>query len=490
LKYAIGLIATTVQCFFFSHSKAQQIDSLFKLPNAGASIISTNTVDKIEKKYLLLNSDIEKVNEQTLKKLQKQEDKLKRKVFAKDSTLGKKLFYQQSNNYLAQLNELNTSKLGLKNISAMEYVPKLDSIKTAIKYLQQSNIKLSSLNVEKVKGLQGVSSTIESLQSQLHETGDIQKLMKARKEELKQALEHIGLVKELKQMNKTLYYYQEQINSYKELLNDPDKMTEKAFSMVSELPAFKDFMRKNSDLAQLFRLPGSNSAASEVSSIQGLQTRDDILQQLQDKMGNAGGGMSSSSYLQQQAQGAQDQMTKLKSKLNSIGGGGEELGMPDFRPNDQKKKSFFKRLEYGMNLQSQRSNGLLPTTTDIAATVGYKLNDKSVLGIGVSYKVGWGNGINDISISSQGIGLRSFIDLKLKKSIWISGGYEQNYMHGFEKIPQLDDYSKWQQSGLIGLSKKYKVGKKTGNLQLLWDFLSYRQIPQTQPFKFRVGYTF
>jgi hypothetical protein len=85
--------------------------------------------------------------------------------------------------------------------------------------------------------------------------------------------------------------------------------------------------------------------------------------------------------------------------------------------------------------------------------------------------------------------LRSYIDIKLKGSIWITGGYEQNYMQGFDKIPVLNDYSKWQQSGLMGLSKKYKVGKKIGNMQLLWDFLSYEQAPQTQALKFRVGYT-
>ena len=110
------------------------------------------------------------------------------------------------------------------------------------------------------------------------------------------------------------------------------------------------------------------------------------------------------------------------------------------------------------------------------------------MGVGAAYKMGWGKDINHISFSSQGIGLRSYVDIKLKGSIWITGGYEQNYMQGFEKIPLLDDYSKWQQSGLIGLSKKYKVNKKTGNIQLLWDFLSYKQIPRTTELKFRLGY--
>ena len=51
----------------------------------------------------------------------------------------------------------------------------------------------------------------------------------------------------------------------------------------------------------------------------------------------------------------------------------------------------------------------------------------------------------------------------------------------------------WQQSGLIGISKvislKTKLFKKT-SIKLLWDFLSYQQMPRTQPVIFRAGYNF
>ncbi|MBK9381709.1 MAG: hypothetical protein IPN39_10305 [Chitinophagaceae bacterium] len=57
----------------------------------------------------------------------------------------------------------------------------------------------------------------------------------------------------------------------------------------------------------------------------------------------------------------------------------------------------------------------------------------------------------------------------------------------------LQNYSSWQQSGLIGISKtvpvKSKFFKKT-SLKLLWDFLSYQQVPRTQPVIFRIGYNF
>ncbi|PQV55852.1 hypothetical protein CLV53_1472, partial [Sediminibacterium magnilacihabitans] len=81
-----------------------------------------------------------------------------------------------------------------------------------------------------------------------------------------------------------------------------------------------------------------------------------------------------------------------------------------------------------------------------------------------------------------------YLDVKYKGSIWITGGYELNYQQSFSKIEQLKNLDAWQRSGLVGLTKKYRIGKKKGNLQLLWDFLSYSQVPQTQPLKFRIGY--
>ncbi|MBS1918297.1 MAG: hypothetical protein JST87_18670, partial [Bacteroidetes bacterium] len=143
--------------------------------------------------------------------------------------------------------------------------------------------------------------------------------------------------------------------------------------------------------------------------------------------------------------------------------------------------------------QTTKSSTFFPTTTDIGVSLGYKINDQNVIGIGSSYKIGWGTDIKHINLSSQGIGLRSFIDLQIKKSFFASGGFEYNYQQPFYSIADLHTFSNWQQSGLIGISKivslNTKVFKKT-KLQLLWDFLSYQQIPKTQPFKFRIGYNF
>lgn len=44
-------------------------------------------------------------------------------------------------------------------------------------------------------------------------------------------------------------------------------------------------------------------------------------------------------------------------------------------------------------------------------------------------------------------------------------------------------HGRWNASG-------NHIGKKNGNVQLLWDFLSCEQAPRSTPFKFRVGYVF
>ncbi len=184
--------------------------------------------------------------------------------------------------------------------------------------------------------------------------------------------------------------------------------------------------------------------------------------------------------------------TQLKDKILKAGGSSGDVDIPDFKPNMQKTKTFLQRIEYSSDFQFAKTNSLLPTTVDIGLGVGYKLNDKSLIGIGVSYKMGLGS-IQHISITHQGVGLRSYIDWKLKKQFFVSGGFEMNYNAQFKNIAQLNSYSDWQQSGLIGLSKKINVKTKWfkgTKLQLLYDMLCNQHTPVTQPILFRIGYNF
>jgi len=62
---------------------------------------------------------------------------------------------------------------------------------------------------------------------------------------LKEQLVNTGLVKQLKGINKQVYYYQAQLSAYKEILNDREKLKEKLLETVRTLPAFQKFWQKN-----------------------------------------------------------------------------------------------------------------------------------------------------------------------------------------------------------------------------------------------------
>lgn len=445
----------------------------------------------IDKKTTQLSEGLDKHTQRYLSKIQRQEAKLKKKLWRKDSLLAKEIFADSKSRY-----DKVKEKGAALGRSSQVYSGRLDSLTTSLNFFKSSKLTSSSLaslpnnaSIEKtlqsLKGLQGNLDAAKALQQQLQE----------RKALLQEHFQHLGMVKELKQFKKQVYYYQAQVAEYKALLNDPSKWEAKLLDLAQKLPQFKSFFAKHSQLGQLFALPGADGSNPDNGAmLVGLQTRASVQQGIQQRFG---ADAATTQMLQERVSGAQAQLTDLRSRAHqyatgNLGNSGStDMDMPEgFKPNDQKTKSLLRRLEWGGNIQSERARTYFPVTSDLGLSLGYKLNDKSVVGIGASYKLGLGKGWNNIAVSHQGVGLRSYVDVKLKGSIYISGGYEQNYRTAFRSIDLLKDFDAWQHSGLLGLSKKYKAGKLKGNMQLLWDFLSYQQVPQTQAIIWRIGYNF
>jgi len=127
--------------------------------------------------------------------------------------------------------------------------------------------------------------------------------------------------------------------------------------------------------------------------------------------------------------------------------------------------------------------------SDFGLSVGYKISDNKTLGIGASYKLGLGSGWNHVRLTNQGVGIKSYADIKAKGSFWVTGGMEYNYLSEFKTLDQIKNLDAWQKSALIGITKKIKIGKKQTNIQLLYDFLSAQQVPKPPALKFRIGWT-
>jgi hypothetical protein len=472
----IRLCITIAILLTFLLSQAQDT-SIVQLPSRYLDQVSTQT-HKIEQK-------LDKQSTTALLRLKKQEVRMKAKLARIDSVKAKELFGDIEQKYKALEQKLNNPT------SAKQYIPSLDSLSTSLKFLQQNTQLISGIKGGQEKLKQALSK-VGGLERQFQKAEEIKKFLKERQQFLKVQLSRFGFAKELKKLNKQAYYYSEQLNEYKALLKDHKKAEKKALEILSKTKLFKDFFRKNSMLASLFRMPGDPNDLTAQANLAGLQTRAQVNSLIQQQV--IAGGPNAQAQFKQNMQEAQSQLQQLKNKIMKHGSSNSDDIMPEgFKANSQKTKKFWDRLEYGTNIQTQKGNGFFPVTSDLGISVGYKLNNKSIIGIGTSYKMGWGQSFRNIKISQQGIGIRSFVDYKLKSSFWLSGGFEMNYKTAFNSITQLKEFNAWQQSGLIGLTKtvsiRSKFFKKT-KLQLLWDFLSYQQVPKTPQINFRIGYNF
>jgi hypothetical protein len=473
VKHIVLLLVTVIYIPVFTSAQSRFDSILQKIDPQKWSASIKNRTSKLEEKIIAKS-------EKTLLRLQRQEEKIYRRMLTtKDSLQAKAELAEIKNKYKSFGDKLTNPAIASKT---GQYIPKLDTLVTSLKFLDQAGA---------TGNIKDALVATQSLKDKFGQAEEIKNFIRQRREQLKQQLENLGLAKQLKKYNQEIYYYSEQLKEYKSLLSDSKKAERKALDLLSKTKLFNDFMRKNSMLASLFRLPGDPNDPASQANLAGLQTRAQVNNLIQQQISS--GGPSAQAQFQQNMQDAQSQMNQLKNKMAQYGSSSSDDIMSEgFKPNNQRAKSFWNRLEYGTNFQSQKATNLFPVTSDIGLSVGYKLNDRSVIGIGGSYKIGWGSGWNHIALSNQGIGLRSFIEWKIKGSFWMTGGYEQNYKTAFDDFAALKNYSGWQSSGLIGLSKvvslKAKFFKNT-RLQLLWDFLSYQQVPRTQPVVFRVGYS-
>ena len=475
MKGSQGTVLLLLYCLpFFCHA---QDDTDGK---GGILHFPSRLFSRIQNKTAKLEDQLTHQTEKYLRRMQRREQRLYKKLYKVDSAAAKSLFAGSAGQYAALSQKLaSDTGSGSLHLSG-EYQAYTDSLQGMLKFVKDPRAA-------------GALTQLKSLEAKMQDADQIKEYVRQRKQQISQYIQQhtnlSGLLgKDYQGLNQDVYYYSQQVRQYKEMLNDPDKLEKQALTLLNKLPAFQAFMKQNSQLAGLFNLPGNYG---DPASLAGLQTRDQVAALIGQQV--SAGGAGGAAALQANLQSAQSQLDGYKDKLSKLGGGSGDIDMPDFKPNDQKTKTFWKRLEYGTNFQTTRNNYYFPTVSDLGLSVGYKLSEGSTVGIGASYKLGWGNGIQHIAFSSQGAGLRSFVDVRLKGSFSVSGGFEYNYTTPFSSYQQLRVWDNWTKSGLIGVSKtvsmKSRVFKKT-KLQLLWDFLSYQQVPRTQPLLFRVAYNF
>ena len=464
-----------VSSSLFSYSQTPDSSKIF-------SQLPKNYYSEVDKKINDVKTRLAKKSAKYLVKFQRQERNLQRKVEGLHTGNAKNIFENAGKKYSELLRQIKYRNANLNDVTDGEYNPYLDSLCTSLSFLKQFNSTGGKI--------QEPLESLNKLQNKLKQSEKIKEFIAERKNQAKELLSKYTkipgrLKREYDKLNRTAYYYSAQVREYKEILKDPKKAEQKTLNILNRLPVFQGFMKENGQLASLFRI---NENANAPGILTGLQTRSSVQEIIQQRI--TAGGPNAGQMIQQNIAQAKHELDKLKEKINQIGGESSDVEIPGFKTNNEKTKSFLKRLEYSANAQFAKTNSLLPSIADIGFGVGYKLNGKSTTGIEISYKVGMGS-LRHISLTSQGMGFRSYMDWKIKKQVYASCGYEMNYNAAFKNIDQLKNYDAWQRAALAGISKRYKISKKIkGEVKLLYDFLANKHIPVSQAFLFRVGYKF
>jgi hypothetical protein len=443
-------------------------------------------VDNVNTQVTGLNNQLISQSEKYLQGISAEEIKLKSKLGKVDSVSANSIFGNVQARYQQLQTGLLQSSSSTLPASVSRYVPSLDSMKNTLLFLQANNNNpLSKLSGQQLTTAVG---NVQALENKMQAVDNLKTWLSQRQQYLTQQLGKFGMVGQMGNMSAKVYYYKQQVSDLKASLQDPSKMQQKAMTVLSQVPAYRNFIAQHSYLSKLFGQPENYNLSD--SSMKGLQTRAAVQKIIQEK--TSAGGAAAQQQVGQQIQQAGSAVSQLKSKImQAANGGGSDPQNPGFTPNGQKTKSLWKRLEYGANLQFEPASTLLPTICDVGLSIGYKVNDKATVGVGTALKLGLGNGLDQLKLSGQGLSLRSYIDWKLKKNIYLSGGYEENYLSAFQSVDQLRVPTAWQKSGLIGISREYQISNKVkGKAQLLFDFLSFYQVPKAQPIVFRVGYSF
>ena len=427
----------------------------------------------------VIQNQLVKQTGKCLSRLGKIEKRLKRKLMDHDSLLAVHLFQDGTGHSFSEL-------LPDENYNvASFYSGHFDSLYTAIEFMKRT----SEWHSDKLKNL---SESYRQLQSAFSSSAFLKKKVNERLLYLKEAFESVRKPKELKKLQQQVQYFQLYTDAFTEIYNDPSKMEMKLLQLVSQKPSFSEFFNKHSMLSKLFVIPGSSPEGSA-----GLQTRSMISQSLIQKLGP---GTTTSELIKENRMSAEGILNGIKSRVSIFIPAGNEDHMSEGVPvNTLKATPIGKRLEYGFDIQSQKARYSFPALCEIGVSLGYKLNGRSVIGIGASFKIGLGKGWDHIAITHQGMGLRSFVDWKIRNAqdhdqAWfISGAYEHNYIEMPAQLQQ-KGMNGFQKSGLIGLTRRYHFSlpgpkkKLTGALRLAWDLLSYYQLPRTQTFIFRIAY--
>ncbi|MBO9573972.1 MAG: hypothetical protein J7497_17420, partial [Chitinophagaceae bacterium] len=318
----LALLMLLAPVFLHAQDSLTLYDKAYNLPD--------KLFGSIHNKSEKFQHQVMKATAKYMRKLERQELKMKKELMKTDSAAAEEIFGDVKGKYDKLRSSANKPGEQLPQV----YSGRIDSMKTTLGFLNNNNKVLSQSTAIQSK-VQGILKDYGKVQSGLNQTDFIEKQLRERQEYLTAKLQSLPIGKTFTEFKKSVYYYKEQVNEYKKIFDDPTKLEATLLGAVSKIPAFTKFFARYSELGQLFRLPGRDD--ENAMSINGMQTRQMVMDQIGSQMGSTA---SAQQMVNSSIANAQSSLQGLKNKLNGLQSNGDP-SMPNFKPNDQKTKSFF-----------------------------------------------------------------------------------------------------------------------------------------------------
>lgn len=437
-----------------------------------------------KKKSASLHNKVSKQYNKTLSKIISEEIILKNMLLSIDSMEGNRVFGNVRDVYGKWVVTRSESSTGSE--SKLHNLPYLDTLLSSVKHLQliSNESKLLSSQSE----FQELFDGFLKLDSILSRTINLQQFLKERRTYLKQQLSKWNLEKSITKLDKNIYYLGQSLDEFKSLFNSKSVVERKILQLIRSSDSFKDLLNQRRSLIPGFAMPLSVLNTSRENN-SGLQTRFSVQEQIRQLPIDS---LDPATFLDSRLE--ENKNSQSEPSLGQLATLGRKyLGeQPGFKVNGQKGKGFFRRVELGCNIQFGKFIKALPSSGELAFSLGYKVNDKVTSGLAASYRLGFSERINKLSISHQGFGIRSFLDWQFPRNFYASGGFEVNYFPGLRSNIQItgEHMNLWQTSLLMGATKRYSIGKRKGAIQVYLDIKSLERQSFRSPILVRNAFFF
>lgn len=308
--------------------------------------IPTRFIGKIQHKTVHLDAQLTRQTEKYLQRLEKQEKNLIKKLAKIDHAKAQQLFATAEGQYSKLVNKITNPPVIPNNIVSGEYQPYADSIRASLAFLAQDDKILSTSKAMRDK-IKSSLSHVNQLDAKLRYADEVKAFITQRKEQIKNALKGYvklptSLTRSFNNYKSEAYYYTAQVKEYRDAFNkEPEKLVKKGLTLLNKLPAYQEFIKQHGELAGFFNLPPTYENPGNLA---GLQTKTQVVQMIQSQLSSA--GSNGIQILQQNLQAGQAALSNLKDKVKQLGPGSGDMDLPDFKPDNQKTKCFWKRLDH------------------------------------------------------------------------------------------------------------------------------------------------